>query len=98
MTWRASREAWSEGEPHTRCSGPAPHTCPGEAARQPSQAVLYAEDPSAQVSCRVAGCPLFQVSCTCVGMGEQWWGKGDTWGRGEANATPTPHLCWEMRG
>lgn len=42
------------------------HTCPGEAARQPSQMVLNAEDLLVQARCKVTGCPLSQASWTCT--------------------------------
>lgn len=45
---------------------PAVRTCPGEAARQPSQEVLCSEDPLAHVRCKVTGGPLFQASSTCI--------------------------------
>ena len=73
------------------------HTCPGEAATQPSQEVLCAEDLLAQVSCKASGCPPFQASCTCVGMqpaaGRQERGDG-----GEAEVPPSVCRGGEVRG
>lgn len=64
------------------------HTCPGEAARQPCQAVLCAKHLCAQVSCRVTGCPLSQASCTCGGQG----GCGGQ-ERGGQRTCPAAKLC-----
>lgn len=47
---------------------PPAHTCPGEAARQPSQMVLNSEDLLVQVRCKVTGCPLSQANWTCKEM------------------------------
>lgn len=62
----AQNRARGLGAPGAGSGGQAVHTCPGEAATQPSQEALCAEDLLAQVSCKASGCPPFQASCTCV--------------------------------
>lgn len=63
-------------------------TCPREAATQPSQEALCAEDLSAQVSCKASGCPPFQASCTCVETRPVAGGR-EKWGGGEAEVPPS---------
>ena len=79
-------------------------TCPGEVATQPSQEVLCAKDLSAQVSCKVAGCPPFQASCTCKEMGPVA-GGGERWGvetvpplAARVCKSLEPRSGWEARG
>lgn len=85
------------GEPGAGLEGQAVRTCPGEAATQPSQEALCAEDLSAQVSCKASGCPPFQASCTCVETRPVAGGR-EKWGGGEAEVPSSVCQGGEGRG